>query len=151
VQPGPTPYGLVIGSLTVVSDELALIGFLVRSRSTSWLAIADTGRFCVSILSDDQKDVADALSQGRPDNRFEALSWTPSANGCPRLSGALGTLDCSLKSTYQIGDHQFVLATVVNIDMDTGADRRPLLRGDRGDRDLGDYGWRRFGLAAEVQ
>ena len=148
---GPTPYGLVIGSLTVVSDELALIGFLVRSRSTSWLAIAETGRFCVNILSDDQKDVADALSQGRPDSRFEALSWTPSANGCPRLAGALGTIDCSLKSTYQIGDHQFVLATVATIDMEAGGDRRPLLRSDRGDSPPGDYGWRRVGLDAGVK
>lgn len=80
---GPTPYGLVIGSLTVVSDELALIGFLVRSDSTSWNAIADSGRFCVNILGEDQHAVSEAFSQGRPDGRFDALAWTPSANGCP--------------------------------------------------------------------
>ncbi|BCL18369.1 flavin reductase [Streptomyces tuirus] len=148
---GPTPYGLVIGSLTVVSDELALIGFLVRSGSTSWNAIADTGRFCVNILGEDQHEVSDAFSQGRPDSRFDALAWTPSANGCPRLSGALGTLDCSLKSTYRIGDHEFVLATVVSVDMEGGTDRRPLLRAERGDSPLDDYGWRRFAREAEAR
>ncbi|MFF6914166.1 flavin reductase [Streptomyces sp. NPDC012466] len=148
---GPTPYGLVIGSLTVVSDELALIGFLVRSGSTSWNAIADTGRFCVNILGEDQHEVSDAFSQGRPDSRFDALSWTPSANGCPRLSGAVGTIDCSLKSAYRIGDHDFVLATVVSVDMEAGGDRGPLLRAERGDSALDDYGWRRFAREAEAR
>lgn len=148
---GPTPYGLVIGSLTVVSDELALIGFLVRSGSTSWNAIAETGRFCVNILGEDQHEVSDAFSQGRPDSRFDALAWTPSANGCPRLPGAVGTIDCSLKSTYRIGDHEFVLATVVSVDMEAGADRRPLLRAERGDSALDDYGWRRFAREAEAR
>jgi excinuclease ABC subunit A len=148
---GPTPYGLVIGSLTVVSDELALIGFLVRSGSTSWNAIAETGRFCVNILGEDQHEVSDAFSQGRPDSRFDALAWTPSANGCPRLPGAVGTIDCSLKSTYRIGDHEFVLATVVSVDMEGGADRRPLLRAERGDSALDDYGWRRFAREAEAR
>ncbi|MFF9120703.1 flavin reductase [Streptomyces massasporeus] len=148
---GPTPYGLVIGSLTVVSDELALIGFLVRSGSTSWNAIADTGRLCVNILGEDQHEVSDAFSQGRPDSRFDALAWTPSANGCPRLSGAVGTIDCSLKSTYRIGDHEFVLATVVSVDMEGGTDRRPLLRAERGDSALDDYGWRRFAREAEAR
>ncbi|CAL9394041.1 UvrABC system protein A [Streptomyces sp. enrichment culture] len=148
---GPAPYGLVIGSLTVVSDELALIGFLVRSRSTSWTAIADTGRFCVNILGEDQREVSEAFSQGRPDNRFDALEWTPSAHGCPRLSGAVGTIDCSLRATYRIGDHEFVLATVVDVDMESGTGRRPLLREDRDESALDDYGWRRFAREAEVR
>jgi excinuclease ABC subunit A len=148
---GPTPYGLVIGSLTVVSDELALIGFLVRSGSTSWNAIADSGRFCVNILGEDQHAVSEAFSQGRPDGRFDALAWTPSANGCPRLSGALGAIDCSLKSVYRIGDHEFVLATVVSVDMESGTGRRPLLRGEQGDSALDDYGWRRFAREAEAR
>jgi excinuclease ABC subunit A len=148
---GSTPYGLVIGSLTVVSDQLALIGFLVRARSTSWTAIADVGRFCVNILGEDQADVAAALSQGRPDIRFEALPWTPSANGCPRLTGAIGTIDCSLESTYQIGDHQFVLAKAVDVDIDRGTDRGPLLRTGPADSALDDYGWRRFGSEAGVR
>ncbi|MFI6561185.1 flavin reductase [Streptomyces sp. NPDC050534] len=150
-QNGPTPYGLVIGSLTVVSDELALIGFLVRSRSTSWSAIADTGRFCVNILGEDQRDLADAFSQGRPDSRFDTLSWTPSANGCPRLSGAVGTIDCTVKSTYQIGDHQFVLATVVHADIDAGTERRPLLRAARDDSTFDEHGWRRFARETEAR
>jgi excinuclease ABC subunit A len=150
-QDGPTPYGLVIGSLTVVSDELALIGFLVRSRSTSWIAIADTGRFCVNILGEDQKDLSDAFSQGRPDGRFDTLSWTPSAHGCPRLSGAVGTIDCTVKSSYQIGDHQFVLATVVNADIDAGTERRPLLRTARDDSTLDEHGWRRFARETEAR
>ncbi|MEV0205110.1 flavin reductase [Streptomyces sp. NPDC050788] len=150
-QNGPSPYGLVIGSLTVVSEELALIGFLVRSRSTSWAAIADTGRFCVNILGEDQKDLSDAFSQGRPDSRFDALSWTPSVNGCPRLSGALGTIDCAVKSTYQIGGHQFVLATVVDVDIDADTDRRPLLRVERDNSAPDDHGWRRFARETEAR
>ncbi|QCX80812.1 UvrABC system protein A [Streptomyces sp. YIM 121038] len=150
-QNGSTPYGLVIGSLTVVSEELALIGFLVRSRSTSWSAIAGEGRLCVNVLDEQQTDVAAALSQGRPDSRFEDLSWTPSANGCPRLSGAFGTIDCSLESAYQLGDHEFVLAKAVSVDMNPQQDRRPLLRTGPPDSALDAYGWRRYDEEAGVR
>jgi excinuclease ABC subunit A len=35
--------------------------------------------------------------------------------------------------------------------MEAGTDRRPLLRAERGDSALDDYGWRRFAREAEAR
>lgn len=56
-----------------------------------------------------------------------------------------------MESTYQIGDHQFVLAKVLDVDIDAGTDRRPLLRAERDDSALDDHGWRRFARETEVR
>ncbi|KUN04778.1 ABC transporter [Streptomyces yokosukanensis] len=139
---GMTPYGLTIGSLTVVSHELALVAFVVKSHSTSWSAIASERRFCVNVLADDQAQVAKAFARGRPDGRFNSLTWVPSSHGSPRLSGTYGAIDCGLEAMYQLGDHQFVLAKVLHVDIDPKEGRRPLELAGRDGTACDAYGWR---------
>jgi excinuclease ABC subunit A len=134
------PHGLTIASLTVVSDALGLIGFMVRSASSSWTAIAADPAFCVNVLSEDQGALAQSFATDRPDVRFDKLDWEPSGNGCPRIEGAFGLIECELESTYQMGDHQLVLAKVAAVEIDR--DRGPLLQAGFGTGG-GNYGWKR--------
>ncbi len=48
------PLGLVIGSFSSVSLEPPLVGFFPQKTSATWLAMRETKRFCVNILSHDQ-------------------------------------------------------------------------------------------------
>lgn len=137
-----TPYGLTIGSLTVVSRELALVAFVVQEESTSWSAIAAARRFCVNVLGDDQAPVAKAFARGRPDGRFDTVPWERSAHGSPRLTGTYGAVDCALEATYRLGDHQFVLAKVVHVDLASVDGRRPLERTGPDGTAADAYGWR---------
>lgn len=132
------PHGLTIASLTVVSEELGLIGFMVRSGSSSWSAIAGGRPFCVNVLSEEQRDLAQSFANDRPDLRFDKLDWEPSEAGCPRIAGAFALIDCELEATYQMGDHQLVMAKVVALSVDR--DRGPLLQAGFGN---GRYGWKR--------
>ena len=131
------PRGLTIASLTVVSDELGLVGFLVKASSSSWANIASQLRFSVNILSDEQLDVARVFARTRPDLRFDEVEWAIATNGCPRIDGAFGFIDCQLEASYQMGDHLLVLAKVHEAEVDET--RQPLRRSGRG-RDT-DYGW----------
>lgn len=138
----PAPYGLTIGSLTVVSSELRLIGFVVKSPSASWSAIESGERLCVNILGADQNHLAGTFARGEPGGRFDSLSWIPTSTGCPRLAGAFGCIECSLEATYQMGDHQLVLVTVLAVSLSPDV-RWPLLRTDQAVRNRGGYGWHR--------
>ncbi|MFD4275990.1 flavin reductase [Streptomyces cyaneofuscatus] len=138
---GVTPRGLTVASLTTVSEEPALIGFLVKAASSSWASIAPRPHFCVNILSDEQADLARAFARTRPDQRFDDVAWAATADGCPRIEGAFGFIECRAAGGYRLGDHILVLGRVLRTGTD--GDRRPLDRGELGNASV--YGW----MAAE--
>jgi excinuclease ABC subunit A len=141
-QDQPTPYGLALGSLTLVSAELALMGFVVKSRSSSWSAIVAGRRFCVNLLSADQRSLSTTFSRTRPDLRFTALAWEPSARGGLRLAGTYAVIECHLEGTYRMGDHDLVLAKCLSVAINPEAGCAPLLRADEDGTAHGEYGWR---------
>lgn len=123
--PGITrPVGMAVGSFTSVSLSPPLIGFLPATTSTSWPLIRAAGRFCVNILSDQQRDLALRFAR-RGVDRFATTSWRPAPHsGAPLLAGVTAWIDCTLEDVSVAGDHHFVLARVD----DLGAtDRRPLV------------------------
>lgn len=131
------PRGLTVASLMAVSEESGLIGFLVKATSSSWASIAPRPHFCVNILSDEQSDIARVFARTRPDLRFDDVAWVATANGCPRIEGAFGFIECRTAAGYRMGDHLLVLGKVLRTETDD--DRRPLRRDGLG-RDSG-YGW----------
>ncbi|MFD3441710.1 flavin reductase [Streptomyces sp. NPDC058685] len=140
------PRGLTIASLTAVSEDPGLIGFLVKAESSSWASIAPGLHFCVNILSDRQADIARVFARTRPDLRFDGLEWAATANGCPRIDGAFGFIDCQMAASYRMEDHLLILGRVHSAEIDHTL--QPLRRNGQG-RD-GDYGWTLAGEAAEA-
>jgi 3-hydroxy-9,10-secoandrosta-1,3,5(10)-triene-9,17-dione monooxygenase reductase component len=118
------PAGLVVGSFASVSLDPPLVGFFVDRSSTSWPTIAETGRFCVNVLAEDQQQLCRkfAVSGGR---KFEGLPWRLSPLGSPVLDGVLAWLDCRLASVSDAGDHLAVLGTVRELSVPR--DGKPLL------------------------
>ena len=135
----PGPSGLAIASLLVISEELGLVGFVVRASSSSWALIATADSFCVNILSEGQAQISQTFSKISPEQRFNAIDWELSSTGTPRVAGAYAVLDCTLKAAYQMGDYLLVLANVLQVEVNPG-DPQPLLRSaDPGARS--DFGW----------
>lgn len=141
----PSPRGLTIGSLTVVSKEHGLIGFVVKATSSTWAGIAAHQRFCVNILSDHQSDIALAFARARPDLRFDGVAWTQ-ADGCPRIDDSFAFVECHLKASYRMGEYLLVLAHVRHAIVDDT--RQPLRRNWRGLEPQD--GWTLAGDLAEV-
>lgn len=109
------PCGLVVGTFTSVSLDPPLVGFLPDKKSSSWPAVEQAGRFCVNVLAADQVDLCRKVSVSGPD-KFAGVEYTLSAHNLPVLAGAMVSIQCTLESVTEAGDHWFVLGRVVGLE-----------------------------------
>ena len=105
------PFGITIGSFTSVSLAPPLVGFLPGVSSRSWAAIRESGRFCVNVLAGSQDELCWRFAK-EGDDKFAGLEWVPSAGGSPILPGVIASIDCSIESETEAGDHTFVVGRV---------------------------------------
>jgi len=126
------PVGLAIGSFTSVSLDPPLVVFCPGSQSSSWPKIRESGRFCVSVLADDQGEVSNIFAS-KVEDKFGAVSWAPSSNGAPRIDGCISYLDCDIHDIRPGGDHDIVVGLVTEMEV-LRPDHGPLvfLRGGYG-------------------
>jgi 3-hydroxy-9,10-secoandrosta-1,3,5(10)-triene-9,17-dione monooxygenase reductase component len=116
------PVGLAIGSFFSVSLDPALVGFCVGTSSSSWSKLAESGSFCVNVLSDDQEDVCRKFAGPE---RFTGVGWKAAGSGSPLLDGVLAWIDCDLETTHDAGDHLIVVGRVRELDL--GHEGEPLV------------------------
>lgn len=128
---GDRPAGFTCQSVTSVSLEPPYVSFCPARTSSSWPAIRSTGRLCINVLADDQRDVCARFATSAAD-KFAQIGWTPGHNGAPWLDGALATIEADVAAEHDAGDHTIVIARVTGLR--AHQDRRPLLfyRGDYG-------------------
>lgn len=118
------PQAMVIGSFVSVSMEPPLVGFLPGKDSNTWKKMENENKFCVNVLSDQQENVANAFFR-KENDPWEVISWYESTEGLPAIEGSLASIDCSLFSVTEAGDHWFVTGEVLGAKiMETGS---PLL------------------------
>ncbi|TGA94514.1 flavin reductase [Streptomyces sp. MZ04] len=108
------PAGLACQSFASLSLDPPLVLLCVGTSSTSWPSIRRAGRFGVSILAEEQRDVCAALGRRGPD-KFAGVEWEASAQGAVRIAGALATVDCELQTVHEAGDHYVVTARVLGL------------------------------------
>ncbi len=116
--------GMAIGSFSSVSLDPPLVMFCPAKTSSTWRRIARSGRFCVNILGDDQKDVCGVFAGKDPD-KFSGIAWHPASTGSPRIEGSIGWIDCEINAVHDGGDHDIVVGLVK--DLGAESDRGPLL------------------------
>lgn len=118
------PAGLAVQSFASLSLDPPLVLLCVGKNSTSWPKVERAGRFGVSILAEDQREVCAALGRSGPD-KFAALDWTATVEGAVHVEGALATLDCTVHAVHEAGDHLVVTARVLALE--AREDGEPLL------------------------
>ncbi len=102
------PHGITIGSFASVSLDPPLVGFLPGLTSRSWAAIASSGKFCVNVLAIGQDELCWRFAK-EGDDKFGDIPWTASPLGNPILDGCIATIDCTVHSQTEVGDHWFVV------------------------------------------
>lgn len=129
-----TPCGMTANSFTSVSIEPPLILVCVNRNATMYKAVLKTGCFAVSILSACQENVARYFadrSRPRGAAEFGAVDWSPGpSTGAPILHGALAWVDCALATSYDGGDHEIFLGSVLASGFDTARDALLFFCGD---------------------
>ena len=112
------PVGMAIGSFFSISLDPPLVGFCAGKGSSTWPKLREAGRFCVTILGDDQEEISRRFASKELD-KFAGLAWDNSPLGSPRLGGALAWIDCETKDVIDAGDHEIVVGAVHDLHVAT--------------------------------
>ena len=120
------PVGFACQSFAALSPDPPLVLFCPTKVSRSWKAIEATGKFCVNVLTESQKDVSARFGSKEPD-KFAGLDWRPSGLGSPVIDGSLAHLDCTVASVHDGGDHFVVFGSVHSLSEVPKRKPRPLL------------------------
>ena len=105
------PVGMIVGSFTSVSLEPPLVAFFPDRSSSTWPRIQASGRFCVNVLAEGQRDVCRALASKQED-KFAGIAHRSSASGMPIIDDGVVWIDCTLHAVHEAGDHFIVLGEV---------------------------------------
>ncbi len=120
--------GMTATSVSSFSAEPPTIILSINRESSSWRAIREWRSFCVNILSDRQRAVAEnfaGIGGLKGPDRYRAGSWTTLLTGAPVLSEALANLDCELDEVFERHSHSIVIGHVRAVLSNPAA--RPLL------------------------
>lgn len=109
---GDEPVGFACQSFASVSLEPPLVLFCADKRGRSWARIRTTGRFCINVLGEDQRELCERFgsSKGR---KYEGLEWEPSEWGAPSLPGVLLRVHAVVHDVREAGDHDVVIGRVL--------------------------------------
>ena len=120
------PVGFACQSFAALSLDPPLVLFCPTKVSRSWKAIEATGKFCVNVLHEKQKDVSARFGSKDPD-KFAEIDWSPSKLGSPVIKDTLAHIDCTVDSVRDGGDHLVVFGAVHSLSDVPHKKPRPLL------------------------
>ncbi|MBA9007214.1 MULTISPECIES: flavin reductase family protein [Thermomonospora] len=122
---GGEPVGFACQSFASVSLEPPLVLFCADHRGRSWPRIRRSGRFCVNVLAEDQREVCERFGSPRG-RRFEGLEWEVSPWGAPALPGVLVRVHAAVHAVHPAGDHDVVIGQVLAIER-VADEHRPMI------------------------
>ena len=126
VDAGGQRVGLTVGTLVGLSLEPPLVAFSVARQAALHELLREAGRCAVSLLAAGQDHLAEHFARGVPPIGMWHGIPIESANGAPRLSGALGWLECALHDEVAAGTHTLFIGAVERVV--PGADGPGLVR-----------------------
>ncbi len=105
------PAGFTCQSFSSLSLDPPLVLVLPGRSSSSWPRIEATGRFCVNVLAEGQRELSTRFARSGGD-KFSGVEWATSGLGSPVLAGATAWIDCTLHAVHDGGDHLIVVGAV---------------------------------------
>ena len=105
------PNGFACQSFAALSLEPPLVLFCPTKMSRSCKAIEASGKFCVNVLTENQRETCARFGSMTPD-KFVGVDWHRSKLGSPVLDNSLAHIDCTVHSVYDGGDHFVVFGLV---------------------------------------
>jgi 3-hydroxy-9,10-secoandrosta-1,3,5(10)-triene-9,17-dione monooxygenase reductase component len=121
---GGQPVGFACQAFAALSLDPPLVLFCPRVLSHTWSGIRPSGRFCVNVLAEDQRDLSRTFGTAGTD-KFDGVVWSLSRAGTPILAGVLTWADCLVEAVHPGGDHDIVVGRVT--ELGECRDARPLL------------------------
>lgn len=120
-------FGLTVSAFSSVSAEPPMVLVCINHRSPACAAVRRNRRFCVNVLSESQKTIADTFA-GRPTSgkayEFDAAAWRSSVTGAPILNAGTASFDCTLENSIDAGTHCIFIGAVKAVE---STSRSPLI------------------------
>ncbi|MGH1578825.1 flavin reductase family protein [Planktotalea sp.] len=127
-------YGVTVSSMTSVSTEGDYPSLLICVHYMGMAAsamLANRG-FCLNLLNEDQRDIANLFAGRDSDDheeRFDQLKWKTSPKGHPMIDGAVANFECQMATELWWKTHHIIVGEVTSVRLSD--DSRPLLYGGR--------------------
>jgi 3-hydroxy-9,10-secoandrosta-1,3,5(10)-triene-9,17-dione monooxygenase reductase component len=107
------PHGVTCQSFFSQSLEPPCVATSVSRRSSTLPYLRLAGSFGVNILAANQDALAMQFARKDVD-RWAHVPWKLSAQGNPRLEGALAWMDCRIMTDVEAGDHAVLIGEVLD-------------------------------------
>lgn len=114
------PVGFTANSFSSVSLDPPLLLVCPGKFLSSYHAFLACDRFCVSVLSEDQKAAANTFA-GFKGDRFAQVAHQPDRHGVPLLEGAVARFSCRTHQIVPAGDHALLIGEVTAFDQSDAA------------------------------
>lgn len=128
VRSGATMHGTTVSSLTAVSRDPLLVGLCLVHDSVGLSLLKSRRTFAISVLNTGHETTARWFADpSRPHGpaQFDRVEWVPDRfSGAPLIEDALAWLSCRLVATVDAGDHELLIAEIVD---GTAHEGEPLL------------------------
>ena len=113
---GPLLAGMTANAIATISVDPPILMAAITGKAETHGAIIGSHAFAVSVLADDQQDLAECFAQPTTAaklTRFCDASWHEAETGSPILEGALAYFDCRITERHPGGDHTIFLGEIV--------------------------------------
>ena len=129
-------HGMTVSSFSSVSLNPPLVSVNIEQRTRTHKLMAEAGTFAVSILAEDQQNLANRFGGGVPDQgeRMEGIPYKLGELGSPIIENCLGHMECSTYAAVPAGTHTVFVGEVINWSIFEG--RRPLVYWQRSYRSI---------------
>lgn len=125
-DPAGQVHGMAATAVISVSMDPPSMLVAVNRSAGIHAGLAESGRFCVNVLSDAQRDLIQAFSNtALREQRFASGDWSEGPEGLPRLQSAVCSLVCDVERTIDYGTHTLFVGLVTHVD--EGAEALPLV------------------------
>jgi len=117
---GPSIEAITVTAFTPLSVDPPLVLVGLHEQAAVLPIVAETGRFTVSVLSEEQRRTANIAA-----DRVLVRTLPFTAEGDPLLSDALASFVCRLREEHPGGDHRILVGEVERLAL--GPEAPPLL------------------------
>ncbi|NTW44658.1 MAG: flavin reductase [Anaerolineaceae bacterium] len=116
-------HGMTVNSFISISIEPPLICVTLANDTRTKKMVEKSHVFGVTILSDQQEEIANRFSGRIPDieNRFQELGFFTMESGVPFLVDGLGFLDCVVKYKYAMKNSTLFVGEVISTKNNVGS------------------------------
>jgi len=111
---GEGPIGVTCQSFVALSLDPPLVSFAMTSTGASWTRMKGSSHFAISVLAADQAELATQFATSGID-KFAGVAMSHSALDDPLIDGALAHVEVEVVDVATYGDHDLVVARVVNL------------------------------------